>query len=228
MTLFNAKGRPFSWSYSSLTDFEGCPFRYASKRYYCTTVEAETDEMKWGTRVHKAFEERIRDGKAFDPDMPPAYDAWARVLEKLPGEKFFEQKLAVDDKWEPCEFFASSACGRGVVDLLVVDGVEAVIVDYKTGKQKTDETQLKLFCWFVGHKYPAVETFKYRYIWLKPGTVTGGEMRCEDLMGVEVKMRVRVSSMISAWNAENFPCFPSGLCNGYCPVEECAHWRPRR
>ena len=223
----NARGKLFSWSFSSLVDFEGCPARWAAKRYYCTTVEAESEEMRWGTRVHKAFEERIRDGKSFPEDFPTTYDPWARVLEKLPGEKFFEQRLAVDEKWEPCEFFAPGACGRGVVDLLVVNGAEAVIVDYKTGKQKTDETQLNLFCWFVGHKHPAVETFKYRYVWLKNNTSTGGELRRGELMGVETKMRVRVSSMISAWNAENFPCFPSGLCS-WCPVEECVHWRPRR
>jgi hypothetical protein len=216
--------RQFSWSYSSLTDFEGCPARYAAKRYYQTTKEEPTEHTIWGERVHKAFEERLRDGKPFHSDLA-RYDPWARVLEKLPGEKFYERKFAVDARWEPCGW--PEGVGRGVVDLLILTEDVATIIDYKTGKKKDDETQAKLFCWFVSNEYPEVRKFKYRYIWLKTGTTTGGEIKREDLMKVEVNTRYRVSDMRRAWDAENFPCFPSGLC-GWCPVEECIHFRPRR
>lgn len=181
--------------------------------------------MRWGTRVHKAFEERIRDGKAFDPDMPSTYEVWARVLEKLPGEKFFERKFAVKNNYDPCDW--ATAQGRGVVDLLIVDGDTASVIDYKTGKFKDDETQAKLFCWFVSNEHPQIEKFKYRYIWLKMNKPTGGEILRKDLMKTEVDIRHRVSVMKRAWSEENFPVCPSGLC-GWCPVEECPHWRPRR
>lgn len=228
MTVLNSKGKPFSWSYSSLTDYEGCPARYAAKRFYCTTTEEPTIHTIWGERVHKAFEVRVRDDVPFSEDFPVAYEKWANVLSALPGKKFFERKLAVDKRWEPCEFFAPEAKGRGIVDLLVVENDVASVVDYKTGKVKNDETQLKLFCWFVSNEHPEVKTFKYRYIWLAPGTVTGGEIKRESLMETEVDIRHRVAAMERAWDEQNFPCFPSGLCNGWCPVEECIHFKRRK
>jgi len=225
MTVLNAKGKPFSWSYSSLTELESCPMRYASRRFYCTTTELPTEQTLWGERVHKAFEERVRDGKPFHPDLQ-IYEPWAKVLSQLPGDKQVERKFAVKNNYDPCGWV--SAVGRGVVDLLVIDGDTASVVDYKTGKVKDDETQAKLFCWFVSNEYPQIEKFKYRYIWLKVNKVSGGEILRKDLMATEVNIRHRVSVMERAWNDQTFPCFPSGLCNGWCPVDECIHWKPRK
>jgi len=229
LTVLNSKGKPFSWSYSSLTDFEGCPARYAAKRFYCATTELPTEQTLWGERVHKAFEERIRDGVAFPEDFPPNYENWARVLEKLPGNRYFERKFAVKENHAPCSW--AEGVGRGVVDLLVIDGDSAVIIDYKTGKKKDDDTQLKLFAWFVVNEYdakPFLKTLKYRYIWLKDNTTTGGELGYLEAKLVMNQMSPRIDAMERAWNDQTFPCFPSGLCNGWCPVDECIHWKPRK
>ena len=229
MIVLNAKGKPFSWSYSSLSEFESCPARYAAKRFYCTTVEAETEQQIWGTRVHKAFEERVRDGKPFPEDFPPTYEPWAKVLSQLPGEKFFERQFAVTKNHVPCGWYAGT--GRGVVDLLILHEDTATIIDYKTGKKKDDNTQLELFAWFVSNEYdvkPVFKTFKYRYIWLKDNSTTGGELKYLDAKLVMNRMLPRIEAMERAWNAGEFPCFPSGLCNGWCPVDECIHWRARK
>jgi RecB family exonuclease len=240
VTVLNAKNRPFSWSYSSLTDFEGCPARFAAKKFFCTTREAPTEQTVWGERVHKSFEERIRDGKPFDSGLE-MYEPWARVLEKLPGEKFFERQFAVKPNHQPCSWFEGT--GRGVVDLLILHEGVATIIDYKTGKKKDDQTQLELFSWFVVNEFDfdrQFRTVKSRYIWLKYAGLTPeqlAEQKVEvttkkelsylDAKLVMNKMLPRIEAMERAWNAEEFPCFPSGLC-GWCPVEECTHWRPRK
>lgn len=229
MTRLNAKGKPFTWSFSALVDYEGCPKRFAEKRFYCTTVEAESEEMRWGTRVHKAFEERIRDGKAFPEDFPATYEPWARNLERLPGDKFFERKFAVRKNHAPCDWFDKNAYGRGVIDLLVIDGDTAVIVDYKTGKKKDDQTQLDLFAWFAVNEFDdRIKKVKSRYIWLKDNTTTGKELEYFDAKLVMNEMLPRIEAMERAWKEENFPCFPSGLCVGYCPVTECIHFKERK
>ena len=231
MIVLNARGKPFSWSYSSLTEFESCPSRFAAKRFFCTTVEAETEQTLWGTRVRKAFEERIRDGVTFSEDFPPNYESWAKALSQLPGEKQFERKFAVRKNFAPCDFFDAGAWGRGVVDLLVLAEDTAVIIDYKTGKKKDDDTQLKIFAWFVVNEYdakPFLKTLKYRYIWLKDNTTTGGELGYLEAKLVMNQMSPRIDAMERAWNDQTFPCFPSGLCNGWCPVDECIHYRQRK
>ena len=218
--------KKFSWSFSSLTDFEGCPKRFAEKRYYQTTKEAPTEQTIWGERVHRAFEERIRDGKPFDKDMPPEYENWARVLSALPGEKFFERKFAVKRNHLPCSWAEGE--GRGVVDLLVLHEGTALVFDYKTGKKKDDATQLHLFSWFVVNEFDEkVKSVKSRYIWLKDNSTTGGELSNIDSKMVMNRMLPRIEAMERAWDNENFPMFPSGLC-GWCPVSECVHWFQRK
>ena len=54
--ILNAKGRPFSWSFSRLNDFENCPKKYAESSFYCTAPYVQTPEGAWGDRVHKAAE----------------------------------------------------------------------------------------------------------------------------------------------------------------------------
>ena len=231
MIVLNARGKPFSWSYSSLTEFESCPYRYAAKRFYCTTVEAETEQTLWGTRVHKAFEQRIRDGVVFSEDFPPNYESWAKALSQLPGEKHFERRFAVRKNFAPCDFFDKDAWGRGVVDLLVLAEDTAVIIDYKTGKKKDDDTQLKIFAWFVANEFDfdrQIKVAKCRYIWLKDNSTTGIELKNLDAKMVMNQMLPRIETMERAWDAGEFPCFPSGLCNGWCPVDECIHYRQRK
>jgi hypothetical protein len=50
----NAKGKPFSWSFSAVNDFDTCPYQYAAKRYHCTVQFEDTPATIWGTRVHDA------------------------------------------------------------------------------------------------------------------------------------------------------------------------------
>lgn len=221
--------KKFSWSFSSLIDYEGCPYRFAAKRYYQTTKEEPTEATIWGERVHKAFEERVRDGKPFPADFPTTYEPWAKVLSQLPGEKFFERKFAVTRNHQPCSW--SEGEGRGIVDLLILHEDTATIIDYKTGKKKDDQTQLELFSWFVVNEFDfnrKIKVFKYRYIWLKDNSTTGGELDNLNAKMVMCKTQVRIDQMERAWNEENFPCSPSGLCVGWCPVTECIHFKERK
>ena len=227
--ILNAKGKPFSWSYSALVDYEGCPYRWAAKRFFCTTTEQPTENTLWGERVHRAFEERVRDGKPFPADFPTTYEPWAKALSALPGEKFFERKFAVKANHAPCDW--ATAQGRGIIDLLVLHEDIATVIDYKTGKKKDDQTQLELFSWFVVNHHDfdrKIKTVKSRYIWLKDNTTTGGELAYLDAKMVMNKMLPRIERMERAWNEEAFPCFPSGLCVGWCPVTECIHFRERK
>ena len=49
-------------SYSSVKDFEGCPRRYHEVRILKKFKSQDTAATMYGTAVHKAFEDYIRDG----------------------------------------------------------------------------------------------------------------------------------------------------------------------
>jgi hypothetical protein len=48
-------------SYSSVKDFEGCPKRYHAVRIVKRFKNQDTEATLYGTAVHKAFEEYVRD-----------------------------------------------------------------------------------------------------------------------------------------------------------------------
>ncbi len=225
--VLNRKGRPFSWSFSALEKYEICPSQYAALKFYCTVQETDNEANIWGQRVHKALEERVRDGKALEEGMK-GFEKWARVVEQTPGEKRFEHQIAVDRSMKPVEWFSRQAWLRVVIDVLNVDGVRATLLDWKTGKVKHDPTQLALSSVVVSKLHPGVGEFNCRFVWLKHDHATGAVYQKRDLELVWEGISTRVERMEAAWASEEFPCNPSGLCRGWCPCTECIHWRPRR
>ena len=47
--------QPRAWSFSALDDFKNCPKAYYEKRIAKSVSETESEEMRWGNFVHKAF-----------------------------------------------------------------------------------------------------------------------------------------------------------------------------
>ena len=70
--------------------------------------------MLYGTEVHKALEEYVRDNKP----LAKNYAQFKAVLDELlaiPGEKYPEHKMALTVKKEPCDFDSADRWVRGVV-----------------------------------------------------------------------------------------------------------------
>ena len=111
------------WSYSSLKTYETCPRKYQAEKVTKEVPFTQTDATIYGTELHLAAEEYIRDGKPIDP----RFDFVQPYLDKLvdyPGIKFCELKLGVkknDDRLIACDFFDPAVWFRGVADLVIVD-----------------------------------------------------------------------------------------------------------
>jgi len=121
-----------SWSHSSLKDFEGCNRRYHEvkvlKKYPFVTTEA----TRYGNSVHEALEHYIRDGRP----IPPEFSQFKEVVDVLlakPGRKMAEQKMALTNDLQPCEWFDKKTWVRGIADMLIVDDDKrtARVVDWK-------------------------------------------------------------------------------------------------
>ena len=52
----------FTWSYSSLKEFTNCPKQYYHLKVKQDYVKKATEQMLYGTEVHKALEDYVRDG----------------------------------------------------------------------------------------------------------------------------------------------------------------------
>lgn len=220
-----------AWSYSSIKTFDQCPKKYYHLKVVKDVKDDPGEAADYGTAVHLAAEEFIRDGKP----IPEKFAYMRPIVERLAalkGEKHAELKLGVrkaNDGYAPCGFFDKDVWWRGVADLLVIDGKRAWCVDYKTGKNAryADTKQLDLLAGAVFTHFPQVEKIKSSLIYVVSGDLIPTEHRVaqrDQYMSVFDTQLDRLEAAMDngIWNAKTSP-----LCS-YCPVVDCEHWKPRR
>ncbi len=209
-----------AWSYSSLTAFETCPKRYFHTRVAKDIVEPEGDALLWGSAVHKALENRVKDGTP----LPTGTTQWEPLCAKLlasPGEIFTERQLCLDYRFQPTAWYGDDAWVRGVVDVGVLRDDEIVALDYKTGRPKPDTDQLQLFAALLFASHPEVDTIKTGYVWLKTNGMTVETYQREQLPLIWGGFLGRVKRLEGSFKDDHWPEKPSGLCRAWCPCTGC-------
>ena len=206
-----------AWSYSSLTAFETC-----SRRYYLTRVakvvkEPQTEATLHGNEVHKAFEDSV----VKQQPMPDKYKEWQPIALKLQtakGKREAELKLAINKSFQPVSWFDKSAWCRGIVDVVVENGVKAWAGDYKTGKRKPESTQLMLFAALLMHHKPYLEKVTTSFVWLKDKKIDTERFERGSIGNIWQEFMPRVQRMEIAYEKDKWVPNPSGLCKNWCPV----------
>lgn len=214
------------WSFSSLKDFINCP-----KQYYHTKVAKDfekraSEQMLYGTAVHKALEDYVRDGTPLAKNyeiFKPQVDA----LLDIPGTRYCEHEMALDRDKKPCGFKADDRWVRGVVDLLIVDGNSAYIVDYKTGSNKyPDPKQLKLMALMTFVHFPEVELIKAGLLFVMHSTFIDERYKREDVDSLWALFEPDLKRLEIAFENAVWPAKAGGLC-GWCPVSSCKFYREK-
>ena len=149
-------------------------------------------------------------------------------LEDLPGIHNVEQKIALDRKLQPTNFFAEDVFFRGIIDYIKVDGACAYVVDYKTGKPHQKFDQLQLFALHTFALYPDVDLVHVRFYWTQTEDETRYSYRRDDVAGIWRKFIPDLKQYAEAFKTDTWQPRQSGLCNGWCPVKECEFWKQRR
>lgn len=212
--------KPFTWSYSALTTYELCPKKYYHLYIAKDVKDEETEAMADGKSIHEAFKKRVIDGVSFPLPMRN-FEALGAKLAGAKGEKHGEMKIAINRNFEPVTYFASDVWCRAIVDLLVVNGASAVIVDYKTGKRRDEWTQLKMSAGVLSRWMPEIESFSLTFIWTRDMQMTSPiVLEKKAFKGVWADLLPRVHNMEEARKTTTFPAKPNYLCR-YCPVRAC-------
>jgi CRISPR/Cas system-associated exonuclease Cas4 (RecB family) len=210
-----------TWSFSSLKDYVNCPRQYYEVKVAKNYVKSATQQMLYGTAVHEACENYVRDGTP----LPPQHEQFKPTLDALleiPGDRYPEYKMALDVNFQPCDFFGDYWV-RGIADLLIVDDDAAYVVDYKTGSNKyPDPKQLKLMALMVFAQFPKVNIIRAALLFIVYGSIVA-EVYTRDqvpeLWGAfrPDLQRLQGSFDNNVWNPNSTP-----LCR-WCPVKTCEH-----
>lgn len=211
-----------TWSHSSLKDYEGCARRYHAVKILKLYPFQETEATRYGTQLHLAAEEYVRDGKP----LPPQFEFIKGTLDALlakPGRKLAEQKMALDEKLNPVGWFDKTVWVRGIADLLILDddNLTAWVVDYKTGNNKyPDRDQLKLMSLMVFKHYPHIREVKSALLFVVKEDMVKHNMSIEEADAEWWKYRERVGRIGASMEADVWNPNRTPLC-GWCPVKSC-------
>jgi hypothetical protein len=228
----NKKGKPFTWSYTALSAFENCPASYAAERYFCTTTFKETEALIFGNRVHAACEQDLKGQKVKEPDLLKPVVKYLAAFKKqrdAGAQVEAEVEVTLTQGLQPTGWFDKDAWFRAKLDVVIEKDGKAFYYDYKTGAKVRDSTeQLEVCCAALSIVRPHLEAFTGKLIWTKHETVTGGcELVKDDIPNLWAGILQRVRRMEQAWESENFPAKPSGLCPWCSIVDSCVYARRR-
>ena len=217
--------RAFAWSYSALTRFENCPKQYYEINLTKNFKDEDSEFAAEGKLIHDSMFNRVLKNTPLPLQLRP-FEATAAKFAAADGEKHGEMKLALNRDFQPRDFFAPDVYVRVVVDLLIIRGTQAIIVDWKTGKPKDDFTQLKLTAAVLKHYMPELDFFKLLFVWLKHNKVSPKTATNSKLTETWNELLPRVGKIEEAIKTTSFPAKPSGLCK-WCPVRTCPHFGER-
>jgi CRISPR/Cas system-associated exonuclease Cas4 (RecB family) len=218
------RGKPVPWSYSSLQQYETCPRRYYFTRITKEVSEPQTESTVHGNEVHRALERAV----AGTLPLADKYKGYAPIVDKLrasEGRKILEFKFALTKSLSPCDYWDPSVWVRGVLDVGILRPTEAIVLDYKTGKRKVDQDQLRLFSLAAFSLWPQISTVKTGYIWLQSNKLDVESFAREDAREIHLDFATRVVRMENSEKNNSWPARPSGLCREWCPVGKalCEH-----
>jgi hypothetical protein len=220
-----------AWSYSSLKTFQQCPKKYYHLKVAKDIKDEGSEATIYGKELHKAAEDYIKDGTPIPPQFAFIQET-VDALKKIPGEKHTEIELGVSNKGgrlNPCGFYDKDAWYRGIADLLIVNGDEGYLVDYKSSKNAkyADLKQLDLLAGAVFAHFPELKTLKSALIFVVSNEFVNKEHSSMHKMAYFEHMRFDLERLETAlktgvWNAVAGP-----LC-GWCPVKTCHNYKERR
>lgn len=219
--------KPLPWSYTALEDFKNCPRAYHAKRVEKSVKEVQGEPQIWGEWVHKQFENRQNKGQALPAELS-THEVYMQHLQDKPGSRFTEQKIALNRALQPCGFLADDVWFRGVIDFLIVDNGYAFICDFKTGKPRSKFDQLSLFALHTFAKFPDVQIVDTYYYWTQTETTTKAVYDRKKISLMWAKFVPDLKQYAQAFKDDIWQPRQSGLCNGWCPLESCEHWKPKR
>lgn len=214
--------KPKAWSYSALSAFETCPRQYYETKVSREVVEQASEALTWGTTAHEAMEKRVKAGTP----LPPALESHEPLIKKLtsrPGQIEVERRLAFNRQMKSVDFFAPDVWVRGVFDFALRQKNQALIVDWKTGKRRMPNDQLKLFALFGLYEFPLLDRIDTAFYWLNMKKLDIESFFQEDKTKLWEVFLPRVERFEAAFHHENFPARPSGLCKRWCPCLTCPH-----
>jgi hypothetical protein len=164
-------------------------------------------------------------------ELAKNYQRFKKVVDTLiniPGTKYPEYQMALNKKFQPCDFDDEKRWVRGIVDLLIVNGNEAFIVDYKTGNNKyPDPKQLRLMALMTFAHFPEITTIRAGLLFILKNSFVQESYTRETIHQSWKKFEQSLDRLTLSYRDDMWTPNPTPLC-GWCPIDTCEFYKPRK
>lgn len=215
----------YVWSHTGLDSFETCPREFWHK-YIARDLpkEKKSDAQLKGIAIHEAFDVHLRAGVPLPPAMAKhqgLLDGAKRAAEGRTMET--EKKLGITSAATPTGFFDKDVWGRGAIDCVIHADNVGFIFDWKTGKEREDDTEIRRHALLLKCAYPGLTKVIGAHAWLQ----TNKMGKVHDLSNFaqtynEIKTTMKTIEMMDP--SKEWPARESWKC-GFCSVKTCPHNR---
>ena len=231
------------YSFSRLDLYERCPWAY-KKIILDGVPRASNEAMVTGKMLHALIADYLlrlinqkqqtdwewAEGAAPKDASPDVLQIWQKFYNAFilpPALEVFgvEHKLAFDRNWQPCEFFASKAYFRMVVDFHFQQGELAVVLDWKSNRSVPEtvekDLQLRSYGWGLRQAvYPNAQEILLRLHFLRYGTEREVFLEPQDLEGVPEILTDKINTIEQDQDYNPTPGSFCGLCGitAHCPA----------
>lgn len=214
------------WSFSGLKQFINCPRQYNEVKIKGNFQTEETEQIRYGKEVHKALEDYVREGKPLLKNYQ-RFQKFVDPILALGGTAYAEHEMALREDHTPCGFKDEDYWVRGIVDLLVIKGDTAYIIDYKTGSNRyPDSTQLQLMALLVFAHFSEVNHAKGCLMFVVHDSFVFKEYRRDQTDALWVKFTNDLARLKISFTNDTWPPNPKPLC-GWCPVKTCEFYKQK-
>ena len=203
------------------------------KRVYLdkNVPRGESESSLWGNRVHSAIEAFVKEGTPLPTDVTQAYGSQLQHLLPFLMQQpvvMVEPHLGINEQAEAVPPDHESCWVQGFIDIVAVNGAQAWIADWKTGKSAYPSDQLKLYAAMVFAAHQNVMTITVGYVRLQHNRVDSMTYQRAQVEELLLPYRQSYARRLSAIASNNFPMLSNPLCRGWCDVKECPKYTEKR
>lgn len=200
-----------SWSLSRLQSFESCAAKY-KYQYLDKLPSTPNPAMARGLMKHKVMEDYMNGVGGALPTELAHYGIFLDAARQKNGKA--EIKLGLKRDWTPCDFDDPEVWWRGVLDLLVLEEVQAIVYDWKTGKiYDSHDDQKFLYAIAVLATYPDLMQVRAIHVYLDQGKNREKTLHRDQAFILRGGYEVRVDRMQSSPEYIPNPTFMCRYCS---------------
>lgn len=168
------------WSYSRLGTWESCPAQYW--HYYVDRTPCKPRESAGasrGTLLHEQAELYLNGDILI---YPPEFQGVSAHCMGLKAKKAIpEQKLAVNENWEPVDYDSKDVYLRAIIDVIWKEGTIVGVEDWKSGRQYPEHPdQIATYVAIAAAHHPDATEYRGRLIYIDQGIVTPPKITAAD------------------------------------------------